>query len=58
MRIVILLVLDAYLLLHASVLYVNTWTKQEVDNRNQELNEISQNFSPTLQARNSHESPR
>ncbi len=58
MRIIMLLVLNAYLLIHASVLFVNSWAKQEVDNQNQELNEISQNFSPTLQARNSHESPR
>lgn len=55
MRIIILMVLDTYLLLHAGIHFINTMTKQAVDDSIAEMQAISQNFK---QADHPHESPR
>lgn len=55
MRIIILMVLDVYLLLHAGIHFTNAMTQQAIDESIAEMQSISQNFK---QADHPHESPR
>lgn len=58
MRIIILMVLDVYLMLHAAVHFTNSITQQSIDASIAEMQSISQNFQQPPQADYSHESPR